>query len=132
MAKSYRIERINETIKELLSELLLAGVKDPRVGMVTITAVRVANDMSTAKVHYSVMGDEQARADSRNGLLSARNFLRREIARELKLRTAPELRFVYDDSLDKSLRIEEKLREAGLGDDDSAPESDRGRTREDE
>ena len=122
MAKSFRIERINETIKELISELLLSEIKDPRVGFVTITAVRVANDMSVARVHYSVMGDESERAACRKGLVSARSFLRSEIAKGLKLRIAPELRFVYDDSLDKSLRIEGKLREAGLGDNFEQPD----------
>lgn len=116
MAGSFRKERINEIIKELISELVLSEIKDPRVGFVTITAVRVSADMSVAKVHYSVMGDENDRAESHKGLVSARRFLRNEIARGLKVRTAPELRFVYDDSLDKSFRIEEKLRDAGFGD----------------
>lgn len=115
MPQSFRIERISEIIKELISELVVSGIKDPRVGFVTITAVRVSRDMSVAKVHYSVMGDESARAASHKGLVSARRFLRSEIARSLKVRTVPELKFVYDDSLDKSLRIEEKLRDVGLG-----------------
>lgn len=113
MSKSYRIERVNETIKELLSELLLGdAIKDPRIGMVTITAVRVSGDMAVAKVHFSVMGDDDAREQTTRGLVSARNFMRKVIADELKLRVAPELRFVYDDSLDRALRIEEALRDA--------------------
>lgn len=129
MKKSFRIERINETIKDLLSELVLTGIKDPRVGLVTITAVRVSSDLSVARVHYSVMGDDSAREASRKGLASARNYLRNEVAKSLKVRTAPELKFVYDDSLDKSLRIEQKLRDVGLGDEDAArdpePEDER-------
>ena len=116
MAKSYRKERINETIKEILSELLLNQIKDPRVGLVTITAVRVSADMSTAKVHYSVMGDEEARAETHKGLVSARYFMRKTIGVELKTRNTPELRFVYDDSLDRSMAIEEALREAKTDD----------------
>lgn len=111
MSKSFRKERLNETIKEILSELLLDEIKDPRVGFVTITGVEVTADLDVAKVHYSVMGDEGARADSRKGLESAKSFLRRTIGRELKVRNAPELRFVYDDSLDRAINIEEKLRE---------------------
>jgi ribosome-binding factor A len=107
---SYRIERVNETIKEILSELLLGQIKDPRVGMVTITAVRVSSDFSVAKVHYSVMGDESERAETKQGLLSAKNYMRKTIANELKLRSAPELRFVYDDSLDRSMAIENALK----------------------
>lgn len=126
MPKSYRLERINETIKEILSELLLDQIKDPRVGLVTITRVRVAQDLSLAKVHYSVMGDESAREDTRKGLVSARNFMRRVIGRELKLRTAPELKFVYDDSLDRAIAIEETLRRVRPN-----PEPDDGKDGED-
>jgi ribosome-binding factor A len=107
---SYRIERINETIKEILSELLLRAIKDPRVGIVTITAVRVSSDLSSAKVHYSVMGDEVKRAETEKGMRSAKNFMRTAVANQLKLRSAPELIFVYDDSLDKSFAIEEALK----------------------
>lgn len=110
MAKSYRNERINETIKEILCELLLGRIKDPRVGMVTITSVRVTSDFSLARVYYSVMGDEERRAQTELGLNSARSFMRNTIGKELKLRSAPELRFIYDDSLDKSFAIEEALK----------------------
>ena len=108
---SHRIERVNETIKEILSELLLGQIKDPRVGMVTITSVRVSSDYSTAKVFYTVMGDENRRADTVQGLKSARNFMRKQVADELKLRSAPELRFEYDDSLDRAMRIEQALKD---------------------
>lgn len=117
---SYRIERINETIKEVLGELLLSGLKDPRVGVVTITAVRVSQDFSSAKVHYSVLGDDEQRADTRRGLESAKNFMRKTIADELKLRSAPELRFVYDDSLDRALAVEEALKRSRTATEDPA------------
>jgi ribosome-binding factor A len=110
MTKSYRIQRIGETIKEVISEVLLSGLKDPRVGLITITSVKVTRDMASAKVHYSVMGNELARQETKAGLLSARNFLRKAIAAALKTRNSPELYFVYDDSLDRSFRIEEALR----------------------
>jgi ribosome-binding factor A len=115
MTKSFRIQRINETIKELVSELLMNRIRDPRVGLVTITSVRVSRDLSFAKVYYSVMGDTETREATRKGLTSARSFLRNAISEELGMRTAPELRFVYDDSIDRSIRIEEKLREVGGG-----------------
>ena len=123
---SYRIERINEQIKEIIGELLLGTIKDPSVGMVTITAVRVSSDMSSAKVHYSVMGDEDSRDETRKGLERARSFMRKAVADGLKLRNAPELRFVYDDSLDKALAIDETLREVGLGGgpDEETPEKE--------
>ena len=120
MAKSYRIERINETLRELISELLMNRVKDPRIGLVTITAVRVSNDLAVAKVHYSVLGDPEAREKTERGLNSSRSFLRGEITRELKMRSAPDLRFVYDDSLDRSLAIEAALEKTG-GDEPGNP-----------
>jgi ribosome-binding factor A len=113
---SYRIARINETIKEILGELLLGSIKDPRVGLVTITAVRVSSDMTSAKVHYSVMGDEEVRKETRKGLESAKKFMRKTVGDGLKLRNTPELHFVYDDSLDKAEAIDETLKEVGLGD----------------
>lgn len=111
MAKSYRKERINVTIKEALSDLLFNQVKDPRVGFVTITAVEVSKDYESAKVYYTVMGDDDEKEESRKGLISAGNFLRKTISRQLKLRNAPELRFVYDDTLDRSIRVEEAIQE---------------------
>lgn len=107
----YRIERVNEIIKEILSEVLVGQIKDPRVGFVTITSVRVSSDFSTAKVYYTVMADEEKRADTERGLRSAKNFMRKVVADELDLRSAPELRFVYDDSLDRAMRIEKALRD---------------------
>lgn len=118
MARSYRQERINETIKEVLCELLLGRIKDPRVGMVTITSVRVTSDLSLARVYYSVMGDEDMRAETEQGLNSARNFMRNTIGKELKIRNAPELRFIYDDSLDKSFAIEEALQKTKKNEDE--------------
>lgn len=111
---SHRIERVNETIKEILSELLLVQIKDPRVGMVTITSVRISSDLSTAKVYYTVMGDEDRRIDTERGLKSAKNFMRKFVADELKLRSAPDLRFEYDDSLDRAMRIEKALKDDSL------------------
>jgi ribosome-binding factor A len=111
MARSYRKERLNESIKELLGELLLSRIKDPRVGLVTITGVEVARDLVSAKVFFTVMGGETERAESEQGLESAKNFLRKAVGRELKLRNAPDFRFVYDDSLDRSMQIEDALKQ---------------------
>ncbi len=123
MKKSpHRIERINETIKEILSELLIVQIKDPRVGMVTITSVRVSSDFSTAKVFYTVMGDVDRRVETERGLRSAKNFMRKFVAEELKLRNAPDLRFEYDDSLDRAMRIEKALKEDSLRGSNGGPE----------
>ena len=109
MTRSFRKERLNERLKELLGELILSQIKDPRVGLVTITSTSVAPDLTVAKVYFTVMGDEDTRKATRQGLESAKSFLKKSIGRELKLRQVPELRFVYDDTLDRSMRIEEAL-----------------------
>jgi ribosome-binding factor A len=110
---NYRIERVNELIKEVLSELVLTELKDPRVGLITVVGVRVTNDLSSAKVLFSVMGDEEQRAATLKALKGASNFMRRVLVRQLDVKVAPELRWVYDDSLDRSFRIEQTLRETG-------------------
>ena len=111
MGKSFRIERLNDAIKELISELIHKRVKDPRIGFVTILSVDVAADLTSAKVYYSVMGSDEDKAATLQGLESAAGFFRRVIGKELKLRYSPELRFTYDHSLDKAIAIDEKLRE---------------------
>ena len=110
---NFRIERVNELIKEVLSELVLTEIKDPRVGLVTITGVRVTNDLSSAKVLFSVMGDEAQRVETLKRLKAATPFLRRVLVRSMDVRIAPELRWMYDDSLDRAFRIEEMLRSTG-------------------
>jgi ribosome-binding factor A len=118
---AHRIERVNEIIKEILSELLLLQIKDPRVGMVTITSVRASADLSSAKVFYTVMGGVDRRADTEKGLRSAKGFMRKVVADELKLRAAPELRFEYDDSLDRAMGIEKALKNEAIRIQDEEP-----------
>ena len=107
---NHRIERVNELIKEVLSELMLTEIKDPRVGLVTLVGVRVTNDLSSAKVLFSVMGDEAARTQTLKVLKAATPFLRRVLVRHMDVKVAPDLRWVYDDSLDRAFRIEQMLR----------------------
>jgi ribosome-binding factor A len=107
---NHRIERVNELIKEVLSELMLTEIKDPRVGLVTIVGVRVTNDLSSAKVLFSVMGDEAVRAQTLKVLKAATPFLRRVLVRHMDVKVSPELRWIYDDSLDRAFRIEQMLR----------------------
>jgi ribosome-binding factor A len=97
----------------VLSELVLTEIKDPRIGLVTIVGVRVTNDLSSAKVLFSVMGDEAQRVQTQKLLKAATPFLRRVLVRHMDVRIAPELRWFYDDSLDRSFRIEQMLRDSG-------------------
>jgi ribosome-binding factor A len=98
---SIRTERIGEQIREELSRLLRDEVSDPRIGLVSLTRVSVAPDLSTAAIFWSpldvAVGSDVAEAE--RGLSSAAGFLRKRLAKELSLRRTPELRFRHDASL---------------------------------
>lgn len=91
--------------------MLVKGLKDPRIGFVTVTAVEMTPDLHLAKVFFTVMGDEQARRDSAAGLKSSAPFLRREIGKHLHMRYVPDLLFVYDASIDYGNRIESLIKQ---------------------
>lgn len=106
-----RSHRVGEAIHKEISALLVKGLKDPRVGFVTITAVEITGDLRHAKVFFTAFGEEAARRNSMKGLQSSIPFLRRELGKCLRLRVVPELQFVYDTSLDYGNRIETLLKE---------------------
>lgn len=106
-----RAQKVAEAIQKEISSLIIKGMKDPRVGFVTITAVEVSTDLSLAKIFFTVIGDEKARRDSAAGLKSAIPFMRREIGKQLRLRIVPELVFNYDSSIDYGQHIESLLKE---------------------
>jgi ribosome-binding factor A len=101
--------RIEEEIMELLAELILRRVKDPRIANVSITRVEAAKDYSSAKVLYNVVGGAPDPAAVQKGLVSASGYLRGQIAKRLRLRVVPELFFRYDTSLDRAMKIEELI-----------------------
>lgn len=100
MAKEYsRTQRIGDQMQRELAQLIRREVKDPRVGLVTITAVEVSRDVGHAKIFITVMGQDSAEdiAQSIKVLNSAAGFLRMQLAREMKLRSVPQLHFHYDE-----------------------------------
>lgn len=106
-----RSDRIADIIKEEISTMLvMAEIKDPRIGFVTITKVALSEDLRTAKVFFSVMGTEEERENSRLGLQSASGYIRHELIKRLKLKRTPEIIFKYDDSIEYSSRINEILK----------------------
>lgn len=107
------MRRVNEALREVLSARIAQGLKDPRIGFVTVTAVETSPDLRHARVYVSVLGNEQERADSLVGLQSAHGVLQSAIAAELHMKRTPELRFVYDDTVEKGMRINELLEESG-------------------
>lgn len=90
---------------------MIKGLKDPRVGFVTVTAVEVTPDLHLARVFFTVFGDDKQRKDSQKGLQSAVPFLRRELARRLQMRYMPDLLFQFDASLEYGNRIESLIRD---------------------
>ena len=104
-----RMRRVDEAVREVLSGAITSELKDPRVGFVTVTAVETAVDLRRARVYVSVLGDEKVRRRSLQGLASAHGILQRAVASELHLKHTPTLEFVYDDTAERSQRINELL-----------------------
>lgn len=114
---NHRPERVAEGIRQTVAAFLTGNVRDPRVGFVTVTGVEVSPDLTHARVRVSVMGSEEEKERSLEGLASAARFLRAQLARELRLRLTPELRFELDRGLDHAQRIDRVLRELKEGED---------------
>jgi len=104
-----RMRRVDEAVRAVLSDAITQEIKDPRVGFVTVTAVKTSPDLRHARVYVSVLGDEAVRADSLVGLRSAHGFLQGRIASELRLKHTPTLDFEYDDTVDRGIRLTELL-----------------------
>jgi ribosome-binding factor A len=125
MSQGSRPDRVADQIRSELATLLAREVHDPGIGFVTLTRVQVSPDLQVARVLYTVLGDEKARQSSARALGRATTFLRRQVGARLRLKRAPELRFVYDDSVAGQDRIERILNELHGGpasDDDSTPD----------
>ncbi|MGD8571808.1 MAG: 30S ribosome-binding factor RbfA [Gammaproteobacteria bacterium] len=113
MAREFnRTDRVADQIQRELASLIQLEVKDPRVGMVTITAVQVSREFENARIYFTVLGDDKVRESTMEGLTRAAGFLRRELAHRLKLRSTPELHFVYDQSIDNAAKMSKLISEA--------------------
>ncbi|MCW2971824.1 MAG: ribosome-binding factor [Thermoleophilia bacterium] len=107
---SDRLLRINERMRQVLSAGI-ADLSDPRIGFVTVTGVNIARDFHNAKVYISVLGNDSSRNDTLAALRSAHGPLQRAIARDAKLHHTPKLEFLYDDTTDAAMRLEQILRD---------------------
>ncbi len=108
--------RLGGQVQEEISEIIQRKIKDPRLGFVTITRVRLTADLRHASVYVSVMGGEEDVESSLECLESASSFIRSELAKRLRVRHIPDLKFLFDDSAVKGARIEEILRHLREGD----------------
>jgi ribosome-binding factor A len=117
-----RADRVADLVKMEISDLLLKQVRDPRIGSVTITGVKVTDDLRTARVFFVELGKDQCSEEVRAGLAKATGFLRRELGGRLRLRCVPELLFAYDPSFAYGNRIERLLSEIHREKEAHAPE----------
>ena len=121
MAKEYsRTQRVADQIQKELAQLIQLEMKDPRLGMVTVSAVEVSRDLGFADVFISFLGlDDQKQIDEGVEVMqSAAGFLRSQLARSMKLRTTPQLRFRYDVSMSRGAYLNELILKARSGDSD--------------
>jgi ribosome-binding factor A len=109
---SIKNTRVNTEVQRELSNIIRAGIKDPRVAPWTsVVAVSVAPDLKTCKAYISVLGDEKAQEDTVKGLKSAEGYIRRELARSLNMRNTPEITFVLDQSIEYGVNMSKKINE---------------------
>lgn len=103
---SHRIERVNQLIRQEISDLLRREIKDPRLSQfIAVTEVITSPDLRHAKIYISFISDKQQKRDALDALAGASNFLRKEMSRTLRLRRIPELSFHWDNSIERGARI---------------------------
>jgi ribosome-binding factor A len=103
------MRRVDEAVRDVLGDAIAKDLQDPRVGFVTVTAVKTSSDLRHARVYVSVLGDEAARKASLEGLRSGHGVLQRALAAELRLKHTPTLTFQYDDSVERGMRISQLI-----------------------
>jgi ribosome-binding factor A len=118
---SERMRRVNESVREVVAETV-GELKDPRIGLVTVTGVTVSPDLREGTVYVSVLGNEKKRRASLEGLESAHAVVQARIARELRMKRTPQLRFEYDPSVEQGVRMSKLIDELApeTTDDDDA------------
>lgn len=109
---SVKNTRVNNEVQRVLAEIIRAEIKDPRIAtMTSVVAVEVAPDLKSCKAWISVLGDEQAQADTLAGLKSAEGYIRNQLARTINLRNTPEIKFIMDQSIAYGVNMSKKIDE---------------------
>ena len=111
MASEDRAIRVAQVVKAEIAELLIRGLKDPRVGFVSIMGVRMSPDLRYANVYVSTYGSEKEKKSSIIGLKRSAGWIRKQLGKKLRLRLTPEVRFFEDDSLDQVFHLDEMIKE---------------------
>jgi ribosome-binding factor A len=110
MSSHTRAKRVGELIRRTLADILAREIKDPRLNMTTITHVKMAGDLKSAKIYFMTPEGEKRASEVIAGFKSASGYIKKNLSDELELRYMPTLDFYYDDTLDTSLRIEDLFR----------------------
>ncbi|WP_018862410.1 30S ribosome-binding factor RbfA [Thioalkalivibrio sp. ALJ3] len=108
----HRSDRVGDQILRELADLIRLEVKDPRVGMITLADVEVSRDLAHAKVFFTQLGGEEKGREAQQGLNHAAGFLRRALGQRMRLRSVPQLRFVYDDTPERGARMSSLIDQA--------------------
>jgi len=106
MPEFKRSRRVSELLREKISRIVTQQLEDPLIGIVTVTSVKLTDDLKLARVYVSILGDEKNRQDGLRGLERATKFIRSEIGRGTTLKYVPELKFYYDETIDYAHKIE--------------------------
>jgi ribosome-binding factor A len=104
-----RMRRIDEAMREVLGEAISRDLSDPRLGFVTVTGVRTSSDLRHARVYVSVLGTDEERATTLEGLQSAQGYLQARVSQALRIKHTPALVFDYDESVDRGMRMTELI-----------------------
>lgn len=121
MGSYKRADRVADLIKAELSDVLFRQIRDPRIGKVTITGVKVSDDLSLARIYFVEMAQDVCTPETQKGLDQARGFLKRELSKRLKLRRTPDIIFTPDESFAYGSRIDKLLAE--IGETDAEPDN---------
>jgi ribosome-binding factor A len=114
-----RMRRINEVLREVVGMAIASDLSDPRIGFTTVTSVETSPDLRHAKVFVSVLGDEEAREATLDGLRSSHGVIQSRIAAETRMKRTPTLTFHYDDTIEQGVRISHLLDDESLGEGES-------------
>jgi ribosome-binding factor A len=109
MAGGDRMRRIDEVMRKVIGSAITTELEDPRIGFVTVTAVKTSPDLRSARVYVSVLGDESEREATLAALASSHGKLQAAIAREVRIKHTPTLKFSYDESLERGIRVSRLL-----------------------
>ncbi len=102
---SRRALRLGDLIREEVSKIILYEAKDPRLGLITVTRVKLSDDLKKAKIYWTVWGDERSKEECSQGLKSAKGFIKRELGKRVRVKVIPDIDFAFDEGFEYEQRI---------------------------